>query len=65
MEEQRVKPQEGDYCRRNFCILQKIKEEIAPCNICDVRCPHSAVKEEKDYLVKEKRNDGKETTKTH
>lgn len=57
------KPEEGDYCRRKFVIIEKHGGEILPCNICDVRCPYSAKKEETDYLVK--KNDRKETTKTH
>lgn len=49
--ESKDKPQEGSYCRRYFCILQKIGEEIAPCNTCDIRCVHSAIKEERNYLT--------------
>ena len=49
------KPEEGDYCRRNFEIIYKLSNGKTICDTCDVRCPHSAKKEETDYLVKKRK----------
>lgn len=44
--------QEGDYCKRNFVIIEKHREKIIPCDICDVRCVFSKLKEDKNYLIR-------------
>lgn len=49
------KPEEGDFCKKHLVILAKRKGEIWPCNVCKYRCPHSAKKEETDYLVKKRK----------